>query len=318
MTSSASPSLPQVSRLRIASLAAMAMFAFAGNSLLCRMALAQTAIDAASFTGIRLLSGALVLWLLLKMRASSAMAASQVQASQVQATRGQATRGQAAQLQERGSWISAFALFAYAAAFSLAYTQLTAATGALLLFGSVQVTMIAVALWRGERMAPPQVAGVCLAVAGLVALLLPGLSSPPLLGAVLMIAAGAAWGVYSLRGRRARDPLASTSGNFVRTLPFAALFIALMIGRLAADAEGAGYAIASGALTSGIGYAIWYAALPHLGALRAAVLQLSVPVITAAGGVLLIGEPITLRFVSCSVAILGGVLVVILLGRRGT
>ena len=275
----------------------MAMLAFAGNSLLCRLALAHTSIDVASFTGIRLVSGALMLWLLLQMRPSSAAVSGQ----------GVAT----------GSWISAFALFAYAAAFSLAYTQLTAATGALLLFGSVQVTMIGVGLWRGERMAPLQVAGACLAVAGLVALLLPGLSAPPLLGALLMVAAGVAWGVYSLRGSRARDPLATTTGNFLRTLPFAALLGVLMIGRLVPDATGIGYAIASGALTSGIGYAIWYAVLPHLGALRAAVLQLSVPVIAAGGGVLLIGEPITLRFVLCSVAILGGVLAMILLGRRG-
>jgi drug/metabolite transporter (DMT)-like permease len=290
-------SAPKVSPLRIASLSALAMLAFAGNSLLCRLALVHTPIDVASFTGIRLLAGALTLWMLVKMRAAGT------------AKFGQDDAG--------GSWISAFALFAYAAAFSLAYTQLTAATGALLLFGSVQATMIGVGLWRGERMAPLQVAGLCLAVAGLGALLLPGLSAPPLAGALLMIAAGAAWGVYSLRGRRARDPLATTAGNFLRTLPFAALLGVLMIGRLTPDATGAGYAIASGALTSGIGYAIWYAALPHLGALRAAVLQLSVPVIAAAGGLLLIGEPITLRFVLCSIAILGGVLVVILFGRRG-
>ena len=289
-------SAPKIAPLRIVSLAALAMLAFAGNSLLCRLALAHTPIDVASFTGIRLLAGALTLWVLVKMRAAGA----------AKLGWGDAT----------GSWISAFALFAYAAAFSLAYTQLTAATGALLLFGSVQATMIGVGLWRGERMAPLQVAGLCLAVAGLVALLLPGLSAPPLVAALLMIAAGAAWGVYSLRGRHARDPLATTAGNFLRTLPFAALLGVLMIGRLAPDPTGIGYAVVSGALTSGIGYAIWYAALPHLGALRAAVLQLSVPVITAAGGLLLLGEPITLRFVLCSIAILGGVLAVILFGRR--
>ena len=288
--------LVRPSPLRIASLATLSVLAFAGNSLLCRLALAQTRIDVASFTGIRLLAGASVLWMLVMLRRSR--------------TAQPGLRG------ETGNWTSALALFAYAAAFSLAYTQLSTATGALLLFGSVQATMIGVGHWRGERMAPLQVAGLCLALAGLVALLLPGLSAPPLSAALLMASAGIAWGVYSLRGRHAGDPLATTAGNFLRTLPFAALLVALMLGRLVPDASGIVYAIASGALTSGIGYALWYAVLPHLGALRAAVLQLSVPVIAAAGGLLLIQEPITLRFVLCSVAILGGVLAVILSGRR--
>lgn len=287
--------LPRLSPLRIALLATLSMLAFAGNSLLCRLALAQTPIDVASFTGVRLLAGALVLWTLVKLRPSTV---------------------QSGQRSETGSWISALALFAYAAAFSLAYTQLSTATGALLLFGSVQATMISIGLWRGERMAPLQVGGLCLAMGGLVALLLPGLSAPPLAGALLMATSGVAWGVYSLRGRQARDPLATTAGNFLRTLPFALLLGVLMVDRLVPDTAGIGYAVASGALTSGVGYAIWYAVLPHLGALRAAVMQLSVPVIAAGGGLLLIGEPITLRFVLCSIAILGGVLAVILLARR--
>ncbi|MET1163070.1 MAG: DMT family transporter [Pseudoxanthomonas sp.] len=297
MTSPSLPAAAKSSSVRIASFAALALLAFAGNSLLCRLALAHTNIDVATFTGIRLLAGAATLWLLVKLRGN----------------------GRAASAPERatGNWISAFALFAYASAFSLAYTQLSAATGALLLFGSVQATMIAVGLWRGERLSPLQIGGLCLALAGLVALLLPGLSAPPLVAALLMVAAGMAWGVYSLRGRNARDPVGTTAGNFLRSLPFAALFGVAMIGRLVPDAAGIGYAVASGALTSGVGYAIWYAALPHLGALRAAVMQLSVPVIAAAGGLLLISEPITLRFVLCSLAILGGVLVVIVSGRRG-
>ncbi|MET0582723.1 MAG: DMT family transporter [Pseudoxanthomonas sp.] len=297
MTSPSLPAAAKSSSVRIASFAALALLAFAGNSLLCRLALAHTPVDVASFTGVRLLAGAATLWLLVKLRGN----------------------GRAASAPERatGNWISAFALFAYASAFSLAYTQLSAATGALLLFGSVQATMIAVGLWRGERLSPLQIGGLCLALAGLVALLLPGLSAPPLVAALLMVAAGMAWGVYSLRGRNARDPVGTTAGNFLRSLPFAALFGVAMIGRLVPDAAGIGYAVASGALTSGVGYAIWYAALPHLGALRAAVMQLSVPVIAAAGGLLLISEPITLRFVLCSLAILGGVLVVIVSGRRG-
>ncbi|MET0755568.1 MAG: DMT family transporter [Pseudoxanthomonas sp.] len=297
MTSPSLPAAAKSSSVRIASFAALALLAFAGNSLLCRLALAHTNIDVATFTGIRLLAGAATLWLLVKLRGNGRAASAPESAT--------------------GNWISAFALFAYASAFSLAYTQLSAATGALLLFGSVQATMIAVGLWRGERLSPLQIGGLCLALAGLVALLLPGLSAPPLIAALLMVAAGMAWGVYSLRGRNARDPVGTTAGNFLRSLPFAALFGVAMIGRLVPDAAGIGYAVASGALTSGVGYAIWYAALPHLGALRAAVMQLSVPVIAAAGGLLLISEPITLRFVLCSLAILGGVLVVIVSGRRG-
>ncbi|MGI8559942.1 MAG: DMT family transporter [Luteimonas sp.] len=270
--------------------ATLAMLAFAANSLLCRFALRETALDAASFTTIRLLSGAVVLWLLVLSRSA---------------------RGGGGTLPNRGNWPSALALFAYAAAFSFAYLQLTAATGALVLFGAVQVTMIGVGLRRGERFRTIQLLGFAMALAGLVALLLPGLSAPPLAAALLMTGAGVAWGVYSLLGARAADPLGDTAGNFLRAAPCAVVLSVLMIDRIQFDTTGTWLAIASGALASGLGYAVWYAVLPRLPALRASVLQLSVPVVTAAGGVLLLGEPLGLRLLLCSAAVLGGVLLVV-------
>lgn len=275
-----------MSHLRVASLTVAAMLAFAGNSLLCRAALDGTAIDATSFTTLRIVSGAMVLWLLVRVR-------------------GRQTGG-------GGSWGSALALFAYAAAFSFAYVSLTAATGALLLFGAVQATMIGRGLWLGERFGRRQLAGFAAALAGLIGLMLPGLAAPPLTGALLMIGAGVAWGVYSLRGRGAGDATAVTAGNFVRAIPFAIVLGLLMMPRLSIDLAGAAYAVASGALASGVGYAIWYTALPLLRATQAATVQLSVPVITAFGGVLLLGEAMSLRLVLASVAILGGIALVVI------
>lgn len=268
----------------------IAMLAFAGNSLLCRLALKHTAIDPASFTTIRLLSGAIALWLIVRLRQDGGPAG-------------------------RGSWASALALVAYAACFSFAYVELPAAAGALLLFGAVQATMIGTGLWRGERLGRVEWAGLAVALAGLIGLLLPGLSAPPWGGALLMGAAGVAWGVYSLRGKGAGDPTRVTAGNFMLALPFA-LALSLVAGPAALpDALGAAYAVASGALASGIGYAVWYTALRGLNATRASVVQLSVPALTAIGGVLFIGEPITWRLMLASVAILGGVALVIV--QRG-
>ena len=271
---------------RLIVLTAFAMIPLAANSWLCRAALRDTAIDAASFTSIRLISGALMLWLLVWLT-------------------GKARAG-------AGNWPSAFALFGYAALFSFAYLSLTAATGALLLFGAVQVTMIALGLRGGERLDGIQIAGVALAFAGLVGLLLPGLSAPPLGGALMMIGAGMAWGVYSVRGKGAGDPIRVTAGNFLLTVPITALLCLLMITEVSLDAIGAGYAVASGALTSALGYALWYRVLPMLRATSAATVQLSVPVIVAIGGVALLGEPITLRLVLASAAVLGGITLVIL------
>ena len=271
--------------LRTALLTFFAMLAFASNSLLCRVALRDTAIDAASFTAIRLVSGALMLALLLRTRG-------------VRPTAG-------------GSWPMAAMLFAYAVFFSFAYRDLTAATGALLLFGAVQLTMMGYGLWTGERIRGLSLAGLVIALGGLLGLLLPGLASPPPLAAALMLGAGAAWGVYSLLGRRAGDPTAATAGNFLRTVPFAAL---LLLAALAAkggpetvDRMGAFYAVLSGAVTSGLGYVLWYAALPGLRATSAATIQLSVPAIAAIGGAVLLAEPITTRLLLSSVAILGGI-----------
>lgn len=277
---------------RIIILTSLAMFAFAGNSLLCRAALKHTSIDAASFTTIRLISGALMLWLVVRVRSGTHSGS--------------------------GNWLSAFALFVYAAGFSFAYVSLPAATGALLLFGAVQATMIVHGIWAGERMQKLQLLGLVLALAGLVGLLLPGLSAPPVIGSLLMLGAGVAWGVYSLRGRGAGDPTRVTAGNFLRAVPIAAALSVIMFDRTSLDSAGFWYAVASGALASGIGYAIWYTALPALKAAKAATVQLSVPVIAALGGIVFLGEPLTLRLVLSSAAILGGIALVILEKRQAS
>jgi drug/metabolite transporter (DMT)-like permease len=207
-----------------------------------------------------------------------------------------------------GSWLSALALFAYAAGFSFAYVILPAATGALLLFGAVQATMIGYGIFAGERLLRLQLAGLVLALAGLVILFLPGLSAPPLSGCILMLGAGVAWGVYSLRG----NPVNVTAGNFLRAVPITIALSALTWNRVSLDGLGALYAVASGALASGVGYAIWYSALSSLQATKAATVQLSVPVIAAVGGIALLGESVTLRLLLASVAILGGIALVVL------
>ena len=261
------------------------MLAFAGNSLLCRQALKHTAIDPATFTSIRILSGALVLWAITRVR-------------------GGAPAG-------GGNWPSAMALLAYAAGFSYAYVSLPAATGALLLFGAVQVTMIGAGLYRGERLSAWRSAGLACAFGGLAWMLSPGLSAPPIVGAALMLGAGVAWGIYSLRGRGAGDPLRVTTGNFARAAPIAVGLSAAALPWAAADGPGLAYAVLSGALTSGVGYAVWYTALRGLSATRAAAVQLSVPAIAAAGGVVFLGEMLTMRLVIASAAILGGIAMII-------
>lgn len=270
--------------LRTALLAAAALTGFAANSLLCRLALGPRLVDAATFTGVRLLSGAVVLALLVFVRSGAA--------------------------RPSGTWRAAFALFAYAAAFSFAYLALPAGTGALILFGVVQATMIGWGLVGGERLRPIVWLGLGLAVSGLVALTLPGLSAPDPAGALFMAAAGVAWGVYSLLGRGTKDPLAATAGNFLRAVPMAVALLAgvVLFGAVPhATARGLVLAVVSGALASGIGYSLWYAALRHLPASRAAIAQLSVPALAAAGGVALLAEPLTPRLVLAGAAILAGV-----------
>lgn len=261
------------------------MIAFAGNSLLCRYALKHTSIDAASFTSVRIISGAIALWLIVRLRDGVRVVA--------------------------GNWLSAFALFCYAAAFSFSYIGLPAAVGALLLFGSVQTTMISYGLASGERLAMRQTLGLITACCGLVALLLPGLSAPPLWESMLMLVAGIAWGVYSLRGKGSGDATQVTAGNFLRATLFVFPLSTAMLDRVSLDSTGIWYAIASGAITSGVGYAIWYTALPGLRATSAAVVQLTVPVIVAIGGIIFLHESITLRLLICSFSILGGVALVI-------
>ena len=274
-----------MSLARVITLTSMAMLAFAGNSILCRVALKHTAIDPASFTTIRLISGALVLWLIVTFRRDASSGT--------------------------GNWPSALALFVYAAGFSFAYVSLSAGTGALLLFGAVQVTMIGVGLWSGERLHGWQMIGLLLAFAGLTGLMMPGLSAPPLLGSALMLAAGVAWGIYSLRGKGAGDATRVTAGNFMRSVPITLLLSLVLYQRSSLDVNGIFYAVASGALASGVGYAIWYTVLPALRNTSAASVQLSVPVIAAIGGVIFLAEPLTLRLVLTSAAILGGIALVI-------
>ena len=268
-----------MSRVSLAALVTLAMVAFAGNSLLCRLALRQNAIDAASFTAIRIVSGALTLWVVCKSR----------------------------RLSMGGSWASAGALSGYAAAFSLAYISLSAGTGALLLFAAVQTTMILAGLRRGEQLRAAQWFGVTLAIAGLVLLMLPGIAAPPPLGGFLMLAAGVAWGIYSLRGKVVQDPLAATAGNFIRALPLAIAFAAISYRSIVTSRSGIAFAAISGAITSGLGYVIWYATLPYLRATSAATVQLSAPVIAAIGGVLLLGEHPTARMLVASIVVLGGI-----------
>lgn len=274
-----------MTRIKLVVLTTLTLIAFAGNSLLCRAALVESGIDAASFTSIRLLSGALVLVVLARLLRPAATGS--------------------------GNWSSAFALFAYAACFSFAYISLTAGTGALLLFGAVNASLLGYGIWSGERMRGWQWVGLLLAMGGLVGLVLPGVSAPPLVSALLMVAAGGAWGVYTLSGKRAGDPVRMTAGNFIRAVPFAAVLSVIMIDRASVDAPGIAYAIASGAIASGVGYAIWYTVLPLLRATSAATMQLSVPVIAAVGGILFLGEALSLRLILAGVAILGGIALVI-------
>ncbi len=279
-----------MSRTQLIAATVLAMIAFAGNSLLCRLALKNTQIDAATFTMVRVIAGAVALWLIVRLRDRAPV------------------RG--------GNWPSAVALFAYACGFSFAYTSLPAGTGALLLFGAVQATMIGYGLWSGERLRALQLAGLACAFAGLIGLVLPGVSAPSLQGSALMLGAGVAWGVYSLHGRNAGEPTRTTAGNFIRAVPFTLALSVAMLPWMSLDQLGICYAIASGALTSGVGYAIWYTALKGLKATQAATVQLSVPLIAAAGGIAFLGEHATPRLLIAGIAILGGIALVIFNRQR--
>jgi drug/metabolite transporter (DMT)-like permease len=257
------------------------LLAFAANSILCRMALRATSIDPASFTSIRLLAGALTMWTLVRLSSGSRSVG--------------------------GDWISAASLLLYAVAFSFAYVSVTAGTGALLLFAAVQLIMISAGLFAGERIDWGVAVGWAVAVAGLVLLLLPGVSAPPTGKALMMLFAGIFWGLYSLRGRRSSDPLRDTAGNFVRAAPGALLLTGLLWRHTSLDRTGVLLAALSGSIASGVGYAVWYRILPRLRAITAANMQLSVPVIAALAGVVLFGEALTLRLAVSSVLVLGGI-----------
>jgi drug/metabolite transporter (DMT)-like permease len=276
---------------RTVSLTALAMVAFAANSVLCRMALAPGAIDAASFTALRLAAGAVVL---------AAVAAPHWRHSGWYAA----------------DWRAVAALFAYMALFSFAYRSLTAATGALVLFGAVQLTMFAAALAAGERLDRLATLGLAAAVGGLVYLVMPGLTAPDPLGAALMAGAGVAWGAYSLRGRGAGDPLRATATNFILALPAALALGLVAAADLHATPRGVALAVASGAVASGLGYVVWFAALRGLSASGAATVQLSVPVIAAAGGALLLAEHLTPRLAVSAALTLGGIALVLRQRRR--
>lgn len=272
-----------------------AMIAFAGNSLLARLALADGAIDAAGFTGLRLLSGALVLaFILLKARGHLPVRWRTLE----------------------GSWASALALFVYALAFSLAYLKLGAAVGALILFAAVQASMIGWGLIRGERPGIREALGLVVAAGAFVWWLVPGLTRPDPLGTALMIVSGIAWGVYSLRGRGAADATRATAGNFIRTVPLALPLVALSLFQAGIGGAGLLIAIVSGAVTSGLGYVLWYRALKGLTALSAAIVQLSVPIIAALGGVLFLSEDLGLRFVIAAGLVLGGIAFALSTRRR--
>ena len=286
-----------------------ALVAFAFNSILCRLALRGEEADAVGFTGIRLVAGAIMLIgisYFFGRRVSSPHVSKGAVSDPSALTHVRATDTQTTGI-GTGNWPSAFFLFAYAICFSLAYLDLTAGTGALTLFGSVQMTMIVVSLVRGERPGMLEWLGLLMAVGGLVYLVFPGLASPPLVSSLLMAAAGAAWGFYTLRGKSAGDPLANTTGNFVRSVTMIAVAAVPFLANIHLTNRGILLAVLSGAVTSGIGYTVWYAALKFHTATRAAVLQLAVPIIAAVVGILFLAEAANFRLVIAAAMILGGI-----------
>ena len=275
------------SLLKTASLTSLALIAFSTNSVLCRLALGNEAIDAASFTIVRLLSGILVLSIIIGITRNTEKTPS------------------------KGSWFGGLMLFTYAATFSYAYVSLDTGTGALILFGSVQITMILLSVIAGTRLHASEWLGVVIAFIGFVYLMLPDVSTPSVVGFVLMTISGIAWGIYTLQGRHSKNPLMDTSYNFFRSVPFIVILAITAFNNINYSVEGIALAVLSGGITSGIGYTIWYMALGGLSAPQAAVLQLSVPVIAALGGVLFVSEIITFRFIISAALILGGILLVV-------
>lgn len=278
-----------MSPLRLVLYTTLTMVAFAANSLLCRMALKETGIDAASFTTVRLLSAAAMLWLVMRWQQQAPL--------------------------KHGTWRSALALFIYAAALSFAYRTIDTGAGALMLFGAVQLTMILAGLIAGERMGALQSMGIAAAMVGLVLLVSPGVEAPSVLDSILMLASGIAWGVYSLFGRGLSNPSAATAGNFLRTVPLTITLSLLALPWLRLDARGILYAVLSGALTSGLGYVMWYRVLQHIRVMTASTIQLSAPVVATLAGIVLLGESLTRDLLVASLLILGGIWLVLRYGK---
>jgi drug/metabolite transporter (DMT)-like permease len=283
--------------LKTISLTFIALLAFAGNSVLCRLALNDDVIDAASFTSIRLSSGIIFLLLLviIKNRQSTDLQSIDLKKIDLKV----------------GSWLSSLFLFVYALAFSYAYLTLDTGTGALILFGSVQVTMIVFGLIKGKRLIWLEWLGLFISFMGLIVLLMPGASAPSLIGFLLMALSGIAWGFYTLAGQSSKDSLNETANNFLRTLPFIILLTLFTFDQVQLSKQGILLAVTSGAITSGLGYAIWYSALKELTITHAAIIQLTVPIIATFGGVIFSNEVISIRLISSSILVLGGVLLVI-------
>jgi drug/metabolite transporter (DMT)-like permease len=294
--------------LKTTLLSALALIAFAGNSVLCRLALSNGSIDPASFTGIRLASGAITLLLLVW---GIGLLKARHGADQQRATDQQSVNKRA-----NSSWMAALMLFAYAALFSFAYTTLATGVGALILFGSVQISMVCISLVQGNRMKLFEWLGLLIACAGLVYLVLPELSQPSIMGFIMMAMAGMAWSMYTILGQGSQNPLNDTSSNFIRSLPLAIILLLIYAGQLSATPNAWLLAISSGAITSGLGYAIWYAALRDLTTSQAGVMQLLVPVIAALGGVVFANELLSERLIISSMLTLGGILIVLLAKKR--
>lgn len=266
----------------------LALIAFAANSVLCRLALGNGSIDAASFTVIRLLSGAVVLCVILSFQRNNQDALS------------------------KGSWMASFTLFLYAITFSYAYLSVDTGTGALILFGSVQITMIILSIIGGTRLHITEWFGVVIAITGFIYFILPNVSTPSMNGFILMTISGISWGVYTLIGRRSKNPLTDTTYNFVRTIPFVVLLAVFTLDNMSYSNDGVILALLSGGITSGVGYTIWYIALNDLSSTQASVIQLSVPIIAAIGGVIFVSELITFRLIISAIIVLGGILMVVL------
>lgn len=272
--------------MKTAILTSLALIAFASNSVICRLALGNNTIDASSFTIIRLFSGAIVLLFLVKFSNSTK------------------------RILSKGNWLVSSMLFIYAASFSYAYKSLDTGTGALILFGAVQITIILFAIIQGNILNNKEWMGVFISLFGFIYLVLPGVNTPPLVGFILMAIAGISWGIYTIKGFTSNSPLIDTCSNFIKTIPLILILFLITIKDATYSIEGVLLACISGGITSGIGYAIWYMAIKGLTKTQTAVVQLLVPILAAFGGVLFMSENISLRLVIAAILILGGILTV--------